>query len=86
MSGTESMPHPGCRYRAFSLAELLISFLMKRFNKIYLIDSMTKVPKWKTATRNPGRGKGRFSMELHQRTPPRGPSPGFMLAATAENV
>jgi hypothetical protein len=63
-----------------------VSFLMKRFNKIYLIDSMTKVPKWKTATRNPGRGKGRFSMELHQRTPPRGPSPGFMLAATAENV
>jgi hypothetical protein len=63
-----------------------VSFLMKRFNKIYLIDSMTKFQNGKTATRNPGRGKGRFSLELHQRTPPRGPSPGFMLAATAENV
>lgn len=31
---------------------------------------MTKFQNGKTATRNPGRGKGRFSMELHQRTPP----------------
>jgi hypothetical protein len=63
-----------------------VSFLMKRFNKIYLIDSMTQVPKWKTATSQSSGEQGPF---LHGTAPAdtaAGPSPGFMLAATAENV
>jgi hypothetical protein len=63
-----------------------VSFLMKRFNKIYLIDSMTKFQNGKQPQVNLQGEQGPF---LHGTAPAdtaAGPSPGFMLAATAENV
>jgi hypothetical protein len=62
-----------------------VSFLMKRFNKIYLIDSMTKFQNGKQPQGIPGGARAVSPWNCtsgHRRRP----SPGFMLAATAENV
>jgi len=58
---------------------------VKRFNKIYLIDSMTS-SKMEKSRKESREEQGRLCVELDRRTTVAGPSAGSVLAAEAKNV
>jgi hypothetical protein len=63
-----------------------VSFFMKRFNKIYLIDLMTKFQNRKQPQGIPGGARAVSPWNCTSGHRRGGHRSGFMLAATAENV